>query len=465
MKHMTGRRLAWFILLLVQTASWAQTRPLTLDNLKSLAKDGDVTENRLEQLVSERGIAFIPSPQAIRDLRESGVPEAVLTIVSGQIPAEQSRDYYLQTGDRLMADGRYDDAIAYYQKVLQQSAGDSEAKTRIARAQEAPKTGGYRYMLRAALQTPDCAAAFSYAQKILFVTPGDKEAMDANRQCAYQRFRMERTLSQPAADDAVFSPDSRWLASGGMDVGLWDVGTGRQVRIFRGFRNVAFSPDGRILATGNAANGTVTLWNAANGQRLRTVEGHPLGVSAVVFSPAGNLFASAGGFTVRIWETATGQQVHAFNLPRTGVRSLAFSPDGSRLGCAGTGTVHVWDVRTGRQLYQFDAVGPIAFSPNGRWLASGGPDKTVKIRDAAYGSELHTLRGHTSVVTSLAFSPDSRWLASAGDLTVKIWDATTGQELRTLKGGVGFVSSVAFSPDGHWLAYTGRNAIELWRND
>jgi WD40 repeat protein/serine/threonine protein kinase len=150
------------------------------------------------------------------------------------------------------------------------------------------------------------------------------------------------------------------------------------------------------------------------------------------------------------------------------VGSVAFSLDGRRLASGSRDkTVKIWDSATGKELLSLkghtEAVMSVAFSPNGQRLASGSWDKTVKIWDSVIGKELLSLKGHTGIVLSVAFSPDGQRLASGSqDMMVKIWDSATGKELLSL-GHAGEVASVAFSPDGRQLA-SGSNdgGVELW---
>jgi WD40 repeat protein len=157
---------------------------------------------------------------------------------------------------------------------------------------------------------------------------------------------------------------------------------------------------------------------------------------------------------------------------RFAVRDLAFAPnpDVPRLASAsGDGTVRIWDVTTGKEtvapLRHTNEVNSVAFSQDGRLLASGGYDRVVKVWDTGTWTVLHEHPDPTGTVESVAFHPkDSRVLAWGGkDATVKLWNRATN-EIHTLRGHTSWVSGVAFSPDGRWIASASFDGtVKLWQ--
>jgi WD40 repeat protein/serine/threonine protein kinase len=250
---------------------------------------------------------------------------------------------------------------------------------------------------------------------------------------------------------------------------------------------VAFSSDKRMVASGSWDK-SIKLWDlqTAMGDSLsepRTIRCAER-VSSIAISPDGQLLAVGQMNGIAIYDPATGKETAPFKRTQSPVPAVAFSPDSRRLVSAGASdpAIKVWDVSGQEPLFEIrhnsNPNASVAVSLDGGLIASPGRDQaagdhTVKVWEVDWVAktykEFRTLKGHAGYVWKVAFSPEGRYLASGSwDSTVKVWDleAPESAEPVTLRGHAGFIQSLAFNPDGRRLAsgsgYAGHGEIIVW---
>ncbi|MEV1085138.1 hypothetical protein AB0I98_44165 [Streptomyces sp. NPDC050211] len=260
----------------------------------------------------------------------------------------------------------------------------------------------------------------------------------------------------------ALAPDGT-MATVGRDAGvrLWDVPdrTPATLSAPRGQgtaapRTVAFSTDGRLLATG-VDDGAVTLWDVTRRRSTATLSGHTGPVTSIAFSPDGELAASgAADGTVRLWDLGRGTTRDVLRGAEGGVNAVAFSPDGRTVaGVGADGAVRLWSAPTGEPLATLrghtGALDAADFSPDGRSLATAGQDHTVRLWDMRNrtngGATVLTERSRR--VRTLAFSPDGHTLAAAGDdQEVVLWDPLNRVRRAALTAHTSNIYALAFRP-------------------
>ncbi len=303
--------------------------------------------------------------------------------------------------------------------------------------------------------------------------------------------------------DTEFNPDGTILATCSEDdtIRLWDVITGKKLKTIRVkkeiYYNLAFSPDGKTLAAASK-NEEIYLWNAKSGRRKKTLTGVINDTQHLFFSP--ELFFSPDGKHLvyvsckddfYVWDVSTGKQIELFSEQLNNVSNAVFSPDGTTLAITfkrdydktnsdepkRSHQIELWNVADATKQHTYigysNDVTNVIFSPDGKTLATGSEDNTLRMWDVATGQQKHVLRDQSWIhynpirdarIKLLSFSPDGRIIANGiGRGPIYLWDTESGQLKKILSGHTKLIKEISFSADGLTLtSMSGDGTVLVW---
>jgi WD40 repeat protein/serine/threonine protein kinase len=303
------------------------------------------------------------------------------------------------------------------------------------------------------------------------------------------RSRPRELFTLPVMGDLMvrFSPSGEMVATSGFENGqgivhLWDALTHKEmIRPITAYSNaiawtMAFSPDGKMLATGDREGELVfKIWDTVTGALIAALPGTNQDCLGVAFSPDGKRLATLSSTfysktnspVVRIWDLSTRQPLMSMPDLKRWALHAEFSPDGRFLALGdGAGLVRLWDLETQATRIltgHHGFVSGVKFSPNGKALATADQNGTIIVWDWRSGAVLRVLIGHRQPVPDLAISRDSRLIASGSyDHAARLWNLETGDDLARFLGHTDRVWGLDFSPDGRTLATAGGDGVRFW---
>lgn len=292
-------------------------------------------------------------------------------------------------------------------------------------------------------------------------------------------------LVKPVRAIAVFG--TTVAAGRGNAVYLWDAKDGQYLKTFSDplvvgvdkkpipvahmslVESMAFSPDGKTLATGSYQE--VVLWDVEKASIRQRLTGFVDRVVALSWSPDGKLLATGGGAPtedgeLKVFDAAGKQLLDIKPSHSDTVFGVSFSPDGTKLAsCGADKFVKVFEIPSGKLLKSFEGhthhVLGIGWKADGKFLASGGADNSLKIWDYEKGEQSRTVpNAHTKQITSLTFAGKTiGFLTTSGDASVKLWNVDNGGQIRQFAGGADFLYAAASSADGKVVVTGGEEGL------
>jgi WD40 repeat protein len=291
----------------------------------------------------------------------------------------------------------------------------------------------------------------------------------------------------------VVTPDGKRAIVGTANgqMRCWDLDIGKELAAFGEGGSAIFgmnlSPDARRIVAA-CTNSKVRVFDVDTGQKLQTFEGHTKGAWGAIFLPGSKqILTGAWDKTLRVWDVETGKELRRFENVTDNVRCLALAPDGKTVaaghfedlrgaGQGRPGTVRIWNIETGRLIRTLaghkEEVACVAFSRDGKLIASSSYDKTLGLWDVQSGAKLHSLAGTPiQFVEAAEFTPDGKRVVSCGTegqfpnstWTVRLWDVQTGKQLGESRQIANGVLWVAVLPDGHRCVTVSRDhTVRVW---